>query len=56
MAQHGLVKKVFSNNYDITNLGAILFAKDLKEFPTIRRKSVRVVLYKDNTRVSRIRE
>lgn len=31
MAQHGLVKKVFNNNYDITNLGAILFASNNKK-------------------------
>ena len=56
MAQHGLVRKVFDNNYDITNLGAILFAKDLNNFPTIKRKSVRVVLYRGNTKVDRIKE
>ncbi|MDO8511966.1 MAG: putative DNA binding domain-containing protein [bacterium] len=56
MAQHGLVKKVFNNNYDITNLGAILFAKNLNDFPTVRRKSVRVVLYKGNTKVERVKE
>lgn len=56
MAQHGLVKKVFDNNYDITNLGAILFAKNLNNFPTVKRKSVRVVLYKGNTKVNRIKE
>lgn len=56
MAQHGLVKKVFDNNYDITNLGAILFAKDLNNFPTVKRKSVRVVIYKDDTRVNRLKE
>jgi predicted HTH transcriptional regulator len=56
MAQHGLVKKIFENNYDITNLGAILFAKNLKNFPTVRRKSVRVVIYKGSTRVERLKE
>ncbi len=56
MAQHGLVKKVFDDNYDITNLGAILFAKDLNNFSTIKRKSVRVVVYKGNTKVDRLKE
>ena len=56
MAQHGLVKKVFDNSYDITNIGAILFAKDLKDFPTVKRKSVRVILYKGNTKVNRLKE
>jgi len=56
MAQHGLVKKVFDNCYDITNLGAILFAKNLQDFSTVKRKSVRVVLYKGNTKVNRLKE
>ena len=37
MDQHGLVKKVFENSYDITNLGAILFARSLNNFPTIKK-------------------
>lgn len=56
MAQHGLVKKIFYNSYDITNLGAILFAKNLNDFPTVKRKSVRVIIYKGNTRVNRSKE
>lgn len=56
MAQHGLVKKVFDNSYDITNLGAILFAKNLNDFPSVRRKSVRVLFYKGNTKVNRLKE
>jgi predicted HTH transcriptional regulator len=56
IAQHGLVKKVFNNSYDITNLGAILFAKNLNDFPTIKRKSARVVTYKGNTKVNRLKE
>lgn len=56
LAQHGLVKKVFNNSYDITNLGAILFAKNLNGFPTVKRKSVRIVLYKGNTKVNRVKE
>lgn len=56
MEQHLLVKKVFNNNYDITNLGAILFAKDLNNFPTIKRKSVRVIEYNCSDRVTRHKE
>ncbi len=56
MVQHGLVKKIFDNNYDVTNLGAILFAKELKNFPTVKRKSVRVIIYKGNNRAERLKE
>lgn len=50
LESHGLVRKVFEDNYDITNLGAILLAKDLNMFPSVRRKAVRVVVYGGNTR------
>lgn len=56
MAQHGLVKKNFKDDYDITNLGAILFAKDLKNFPNVKRKAVRVILYKGNSKAERVKE
>ena len=35
-------------NISITNMGAILFAKDLSTFPTLNRKKLRVVKYKGN--------
>ena len=38
--------------FDITNLGAILFAKDISLFPSIARKSVRVVRYIGNDKTS----
>ena len=31
--------------FDITNLGAILFAKDIEEFGNLNRKAVRVIIY-----------
>lgn len=34
-----------ANNWDITNLGAVLFAKRLDDFPNISRKAPRVVVY-----------
>ena len=51
MAEHHLVKKNFENSFDITNLGGILFAKDLSKIQTLKRKLVRVVIYKGDTRV-----
>ncbi len=38
--------------YDVTNLGAILFAKDIGDFPSITSKSVRVVKYAGGQRKS----
>ena len=43
-------------SYDVTNLGAILFASDLKYFSTLSRKAVRVIFYKDNSRIHAIKE
>ena len=45
-----------AGGWDITNLGAILFAKHLDSFKQLRRKVMRVVVYKDNSRVETVRE
>lgn len=42
--------------FDITNLGAILFATDLKKFEMLSRKAVRVIFYKGNDRINAIKE
>jgi ATP-dependent DNA helicase RecG len=41
---------------NITNLGAILFAKKLDDFRLLKRKAVRVIVYKDNSRHETLRE
>lgn len=55
LADDDLVRKA-GTSWDITNLGAILFAKDLKIFKELRRKAVRVIVYRDNSRVNAIKE
>ncbi|MBE9061310.1 ATP-binding protein [cf. Phormidesmis sp. LEGE 11477] len=45
-----------SGRWNITNVGAILFAKKLSKFPSLRRKAVRVIQYKGNSRIETIRE
>ncbi len=42
--------------WTITNLGAVLFAKRLKSFRHLERRAVRVILYKDNSRIETIKE
>lgn len=56
MTQHNLVKKVFDDHYDITNLGAILFAKNLDNFSSVKRKAARIIFYKGSTRAERVKE
>jgi len=45
-----------NDHFDITNLGAILFAKQLSTFEGLARKALRVIRYKGNTRVQTERE
>ncbi|MBN4935480.1 putative DNA binding domain-containing protein [Staphylococcus sp. EG-SA-6] len=45
-----------NNKYHITNMGAILFAKDLTKFEYLSRKSIRVIIYKGNNRIETLKE
>jgi len=47
-----LVQKQDNGLYTITNTGALLFAKKLSLIPSLARKCLRVVQYRDNTRLS----
>ena len=49
--EDGIIQKQDNGLYSITNLGAILFAKDLNEFSRLGRKAMRVVLYKGINRL-----
>ena len=42
--------------FDITNVGAILFAHKLSHFRRLARKSLRVIIYKGNSRIETIKE
>jgi len=52
--EEGLIVK--GTGYAITKLGAILFAKNLKDFESVERKSVRVIIYKGKNKVHTKRE
>lgn len=45
-----------ANSWSITNLGAILFAKDLHRFRGLARKAVRVIAYEGKGRIKTLRE
>jgi len=51
-----MVVKSQNGKWNITNLGAILFAKDLSKFNHLRRKAIRVIQYKDNSKLETIKE
>lgn len=42
--------------FDISNVGAILFARDLREFEWLARKALRVIIYKGTNRVETRKE
>ncbi len=50
--EDGMITKCETGNYNITNLGAILFAKRLSDFPSLSRKAVRVIKYEGPDRIS----
>jgi ATP-dependent DNA helicase RecG len=62
--QEGVIEKFLSekliakskSGYSITKLGAILFAKNLQDFESVNRKSVRVIVYKGKNKVETERE
>ncbi len=55
LANDDLLKKSTSN-WDILNLGAILFAKNLNSFKELKRKAVRVIVYKETSRINALKE
>lgn len=51
-----LIAKTDANLWNISNFGAILFAKNLHNFNALSRKTIRLILYKANSRIETIRE
>lgn len=47
-----LVVKQDNGLFAITNVGALMYAKKLSDFPTLARKMVRIIQYNGNSRVS----
>lgn len=46
----------YDGQYAITNLGALLFAKNINDFPSVSRKAIRVIKYKRNNKVETERD
>jgi ATP-dependent DNA helicase RecG len=51
LCSDGIAQKVNGSRYDITNLGAILFARDLGNFDRLKRKAIRIVMYRNTNRI-----
>ena len=62
--QTGVLEKLLSEklilpsngHYHISNLGALLFAKDINQFDTIARKAIRVVQYEGSGKIKTLRD
>jgi predicted HTH transcriptional regulator len=55
MLQEKIITKV-TQGYQIKNIGALLFAKDINRFDNISRKAVRVIFYDGKNRINTIKE
>ena len=51
-----IIRRSNAGGWDVTNLGAILFAKRLDAFHTLRRKTVRVIQYRGIDRTETLKE
>ena len=56
LAEDRMIVANISGGWDITNLGAVLFAKDLNQFKGLARKAMRVIVYEGRGRLQTIRE
>lgn len=56
MKDEEFIREMDNGQYAITNMGALLFAKDLNDFAHLKRKAIRVIQYKGKGRTQAIRE
>ena len=56
LADDDLIASDDAGRWNIFNIGGILFAKDLNEFSSLKRKALRVILYRGDGRIETIRE
>lgn len=56
LAEDGLIRSCDAGGWNVTNLGAILFARRLEDFPSLRRKAMRVIAYKGGGRTETLKE
>lgn len=56
LVEDRMVRRNDAGTWDITNLGAVLFARELKHFKVLGRKAVRVIVYSGKGRVETVRE
>ena len=56
LKREGFIESNLSGGWTINNLGAILLARRLADFPRLGRKAARVIQYKGNNRIQTLKE
>ncbi len=56
LAEDQMIRKTNAGSWDVTNLGAILFAKKMSLFQHLQRKTIRLIQYKGISRIETVRE
>lgn len=56
LCSDGMLEHSMPDDWSITNLGALLLAEDLRDFPNLRRKAVRVIQYTGKSNIEATRE
>ncbi len=56
LSSESIIRPQTNGCYHMTNVGAVLFARNLTEFRRLARKALRVIIYRGNNRTDTIRE
>jgi ATP-dependent DNA helicase RecG len=56
LASDRLIMPLHADSWAVSNLGAALFARHLDQFPSLRRKAVRVIQYRGSSRLETVKE
>ncbi len=56
LASDDMIRQCDASGWDLTNLGSMLFARDLGNLWSLRRKAIRVIQYRGSTRTETIKE
>lgn len=54
--EYGFIRRMDNGNYTITNIGALMFARDFYQFDYLGNKAIRVIRYKGSGRTHAIRD
>ncbi|WP_244287029.1 ATP-binding protein [Amycolatopsis rubida] len=56
LASDDIIRESDTEGWDVTNFGAMLFARDIANFPPLSRKALRIVQFRGDNRINTVRE